>query len=665
MAGQLGLNTIPSARMDESGTVRIGIGTVDPYIHGFIGFQIAEPLYVSLRQTSESSDLLGDPDRLYPGVDFKLRLAEEGRYWPEISVGVQSAVGHKRMGGEYLVASKRYNNFDFTGGIGWGRFGSAGHFKNPLSYLHNHFDGRRDNDGESPIEPNDWFTGDDIGLFAGIEYFTPLDGLSVKADWGADRHEAERAAFDFGNTAPWSIAMNYAPQNWVDFSIGMQGTEKVMARMSFQNDIENWPRRGYKKSQATPLKPDRTDIVNALDIERNARNEDLYLLNAVYEDTNTHANIRLDENKPTALQIGRAARHMANDSPKNTESLSIGLSHRGLRGPSVTLIRRDLETALLNTQGSPQEIWRNASIDNQSDHDVISSYTDKKWNLRLILDNDVSLSEEDTGVIYRTAILADEVRDVHTNFLGGHLTAGAQVRFNIRDNLHRIRDFRPRSTLPVRSDVNLFTDETFSLDRSYMSWFKTIDTDIHTSLSFGLLEEMYAGFGGEILYRPFGKTYGFGAEAWQAFKRDPTQKFNLGLNGDRILSGHLNAFYEVPNATLTVHAQIGRYLAEDIGATIALEKRFNNGSKIKGFVTTTDKADFDVFGSQTHLYSGLNFSVPIGNVKYLGKGSEIRLNATPLGRDSGQKIDKPVSLYDVTEPLSYRGITQHWTEILN
>ena len=111
MAGQLGLNTIPSARMDESGTARIGIGTVDPYIHGFIGFQLAEPFYVSLRQSGETSDILGDPDRLYPGVDFKLRLLEESRYLPDISLGVQSATGHKRMGGEYLVATKRYNDF--------------------------------------------------------------------------------------------------------------------------------------------------------------------------------------------------------------------------------------------------------------------------------------------------------------------------------------------------------------------------------------------------------------------------------------------------------------------------------------------------------------------------------------------------------------------------
>lgn len=75
--GVLGLNTVPNARMDEKGTVRIGAGTSDPYVHSFIGFQLAKPFYVSLRQSSQVSSLLSSPDEFYPGVDFKLQLAEE------------------------------------------------------------------------------------------------------------------------------------------------------------------------------------------------------------------------------------------------------------------------------------------------------------------------------------------------------------------------------------------------------------------------------------------------------------------------------------------------------------------------------------------------------------------------------------------------------------
>ena len=121
--GPLGLNAIPSARMDEQGTIRTGISTLDPYVHSWLNLQIAKPLSVTLRQSAEISNINDDADRLYPGADFKLRLLTETARRPELSLGAQSAIGHKRMAGEYIAASKRYKNFDFTAGLGWGRLG--------------------------------------------------------------------------------------------------------------------------------------------------------------------------------------------------------------------------------------------------------------------------------------------------------------------------------------------------------------------------------------------------------------------------------------------------------------------------------------------------------------------------------------------------------------
>ncbi len=107
--------------MDQPGTVRAGISTLDPYMHAHVAIQIAEPLYIGIRQTAEVSDLNDDALRLYPGVDMKLRLLEEGPYHPELSLGWLGAVGHKRMAGEYLAASKRFDNWDISGGIGLGK----------------------------------------------------------------------------------------------------------------------------------------------------------------------------------------------------------------------------------------------------------------------------------------------------------------------------------------------------------------------------------------------------------------------------------------------------------------------------------------------------------------------------------------------------------------
>src|SRR5687768_3729397 len=105
LLGPLGLNTVPNARMDDPGTVRAAVSALDPYVHAYLGLQIAGPLYIGLRQTALTSSINGTADRLFPGVDLKLRLLTENAWRPEIAVGLQSAFGHKRMAGEYIAFS--------------------------------------------------------------------------------------------------------------------------------------------------------------------------------------------------------------------------------------------------------------------------------------------------------------------------------------------------------------------------------------------------------------------------------------------------------------------------------------------------------------------------------------------------------------------------------
>jgi len=107
---------------------RLNTSTLAPYVNVSLGVQVIDPLHVSVRQTAEVSNIIEDPIRLYPGIDLKLRLLNESRLSPEIAVGLQSALGHKRTAGEFLAASKRYKNFDFTGGLGWERDLAAGAF---------------------------------------------------------------------------------------------------------------------------------------------------------------------------------------------------------------------------------------------------------------------------------------------------------------------------------------------------------------------------------------------------------------------------------------------------------------------------------------------------------------------------------------------------------
>ncbi len=667
--GALGLNTIPNARMAPAGTISAGVSTLDPYVHGFLGFQMADPLFIAVRQSAEVSNINASADRLYPGVDLKLQLMKENRYRPAVALGLQSAIGHKRMAGEYLALSKRYRDFDFTAGMGWGRFGSAGHIDNPLKSFSGHFGSARSLDGEMPNDVADWFTGEKIGLFGGVEYFTSfVDGLSVKLDWGADRYVAERTAFGFNAPAPWSAGLAYQPVPWANMSVAMQGTDKVMGRLSVQGSPDSWPFKNHQETQPEPLRRFRTELALPGQMEVSANSDGIMLYDASRDMHFAQAKLHINAHTPMPLQLGQTVRHMANHAGPAIEELYITPTLHNLRGPTVRLIRSDFEQALAQKQGSPAEIWRNAAFithnekpegaKEESSFRLIDYF--KPTNFRLILDNDFSLSEEDSGTLYRTALIIEKTAP---KFFG-LLTSGAAVRINISDNLDNIRKFRPRVLLPVRSNVDEFADTRVSVERLYTSFTHSFNPNLHTALTTGYLEEMYAGFGGEILYRPFGKRFALGAESWLALKRDPDANMHMGLNGDHLLSGHVNAWYDIPNLDLTVQGRAGRYLAEDVGASLALQKDFKNGAKLEGFVTVSDNADFDVFGGTTHAYNGIRFSLPLGSIKHVPQGSEIRVKIAPQGRDIGQSIDNPLPLYEATESFSKDHLIAHWNSVL-
>lgn len=639
VTGTLGLNAVPSARMDEKGTIRLGAGTSDPYIHSFLGFQVADPLYVSVRQTAEVSSLTGSPDSLHPGIDFKLRLVEETATRPAIAIGFESAYGLKRMGSEYVSLSKRFNNFDFTAGLAWGRLGSAGHIKNPLRKISSHFEkGRRFNSFQ-PQDIGDWFTGEDIGLFGGVEYYTPIEGLSLKAEYGADDYVAEQLIDGFDAPDPWSISLNYKPWEQVDLSAGVIGGEKIMARLSIQDQIFDWPGKSHSRQETPSLLSPRQPV--------SLRDDSL-------------SKLSLSTHQPTAMQVGQRARLLANSIPPDQEKIFIVTRHKNIKGPNITLIRKDLEKVLVEKHGSPEEIWRDAVISKNNDPFYAIHKAGKHDHLfRCILDTRVNVSLDRAKPLYRSAFLIDGEKTWPYGF-----TTGGRARLNLRDNLSRLRPFRLPPYLTVRADDDAFAARRFAIDRLYSSWMHSINGDVHVAATGGYLEEMFFGLGGELLYRPFKKNFAVGFEGWRAYKRNPYKTFNREFSKKGTTTGHLNLFYELPNEEVTLYAKVGQYLKEDFGGTFGVKTRFDNGATLEGFITTTDEPDFDFFGDSAHFHGGVKLSLPLGNIPFIPEGSEFRLSTEPFSRETGQILERPQKLYDVTEPVSYRRLSQSWKDLL-
>lgn len=678
MMGELGLNTVPSARLSPEGTLRVTLSRQAPYTHAAMGLQISDRLYVGLRQTSESDSFSSSSKHLYPGMDIKLGLFDERRFLPQISVGLQSAFGHKRMAAEYLAMSKRYEDFDFTLGFGWGRLATRGGLPNPI--LLNHIMGTksaRDIDGDDPNTPNDWFKGD-MGIFGGFEYHTPIDGLSFKADITSDSWKAEKAADpQFNAPALWSVGLSYTPSylNGIDTGIAYAGNNSVMARVSFTPHVGSWPFNDARQHASIDMKSGRPNIINPPIDSENDEDDDfnqsleqekkLGLSHILIDKRTAAADLDLKDNFSTPFQIGESSRYLANIAGRTPEQIIFHIRRYGLKGTDIELNRADLERAFLNHQGSSEEIWQTTQFLQKSVPpslakvigDIQTAQEDFGFKTDLI--NDVSLSENDSGLLYRTGIIAS----LH-KFFGRHFFSLHSLRINLADNLQNLNLYRGLNSLPVRSDIDAFTQNRVVLDRSFLTGFVTLGDDLHMASSIGYLEEMYMGATSEIIYRPFGNNWALGAEANLALKRDPYSSFALLPNGDHILSGFLNGYYEIPNTGATLKASIGRYLAGDIGGSLALSNEFENGVIMKADITATNQSNPDIYGGTTNVYSGIRLSLPLGSLPFVPNGSRIVTNAAPLGRDKGQRLDNPTPLYEMTEPLSYRHITRQWQRLM-
>tara|TARA_R110002126_G_scaffold13118_4_gene56875 strand:+ start:24417 stop:26558 length:2142 start_codon:yes stop_codon:yes gene_type:complete len=664
--GQAGTLTTPTARHFKTGTLSAHIGTLDPYVHFGLGLQLFDGLHAQMRQSAEISSVQDDANRLFPGIDLKLRLMRETQRRPEISMGLSSAIGHKRMAGEYIAATKRFGDFDLTTGLGWGRFGSAAHFDNPLSALGGHFKSRRPLDGEDANSPDDWFTGNSIGFFGSITWQSPIDGLSLSADYGADRYRAEKAAINsFDSPAPYSIGASYAPKKWASFSVGLSGADKIMGQIHLSTPMQDAKTHSAKRYTERAL-PNRLwhKIRGSTDTNIWPEdNPDAFISSTEYN--NHEKTIQIEtagQHETLPYIIGKASKELINKSYAELRRVEALPMRYGLQGPKIKILRRDLHHASVDNIGSAEEIWQNAQITKKSFKPAKPSreyqkQTAKFWGFTL--ENHISLNEEDNGTLMRSALLVSRRIPV-----GRHFLSINRARINLFNNLEGLKYLRLSDAKTVRGNVEDFAANRFGYDQAAAVYNRTLFNSLHVAMSAGYLEEMYFGGGAEILYRPFDKTWAIGAEIFDVIKRNP---FTLGASGfedgTNTITGHVNTYYEVPNTDATIGLSAGRYLAKEYGATLSIAQNFRNGTMLNGFVTSTQKQDQDVFGGTTHLYGGLNLSVPLGALSFLPNGSAATLKTSPLGRNAGQRLGKPFALYDETEQLSRRHIIQNWADI--
>ena len=270
--GGIGLLQTRTARMAPVGSLEMGVLAVEPYRGLYLLTQPLPWLELSFRAVDitnisrdgtvrplEDVSFMEDLFRFRGGgtvtdrsLDIKFRVLDEGRIFPALAIGAQDILGRARFGGEYIVASKRIGALDFSFGLGWGYLGSRDHVGNPFSLFRNSFKNRSRDEGRGTLNPGSYFAGKNLAFFGGVEWETPVDGVSLKVEYSGADPAMEPYDNLLDESWPVNVGLTYRPVPWLDMAVGFERGNSVMLRTAIRFDMFDLPHAFRNKSNPSP-----------------------------------------------------------------------------------------------------------------------------------------------------------------------------------------------------------------------------------------------------------------------------------------------------------------------------------------------------------------------------------------------------------------------------
>ncbi|MBA3324516.1 MAG: YjbH domain-containing protein, partial [Rhodobacteraceae bacterium] len=197
--GLTGLIDMPSAQSQPDAQVSLSYSYFGETQRRNFNFQILPRISGAIRySTIENWGRNNDPryelfDRSFD-VQFTLLKEGEWRSWtPAVALGFRDFLGTGVYSSEYLVATKSVQDFTLTMGLGWGRLSRVHGIENPFCAISSSACDRENDFGEGgKVSTNTFFRGQNVALFGGVEWQSPVDGLSFKAEYSSDDYKREQ-----------------------------------------------------------------------------------------------------------------------------------------------------------------------------------------------------------------------------------------------------------------------------------------------------------------------------------------------------------------------------------------------------------------------------------------------------------------------------------------
>ncbi|MFC7702918.1 YjbH domain-containing protein [Plastorhodobacter daqingensis] len=601
--------------------------------------------------------------------DLRFLLLEESANLPAVTLGFQDFIGTGILSGEYLAATKEIMpRLRVTGGLGWGRLGARGALGSP-------FGSRPDIDFGEGGKPtfSQMFRGP-MAPFGGVEW-QASERLGLKVEYSSEGYDEEagrrgvferKSRFNFG--AEYQITENvrlggyylYGSEFGASLQVALNprrrpgnmgiqdaGPIPVRLRPSPERDAEAW-------SPSWADHPDSAAILRdnvAKYLEADGMRLEALTVSATHVQLR-YRNLRYDA---VGQSIGRAARILTHTLPASVETFELIPVVEGMPAASVSLRRSDVEALEHAPDAAAAMQARRGLADAGALPPGALTSTDLYPRFTWSIGPYARLGLFDPDEPVRGALGA-RLR-ARYDIAPGFVLSGSVTK-NLVSNLDKqTRFFDSSSDLQrVRSETRLYDSKGDpALETLTMAWYAKPAADIYSRITVGYLERMFGGVSGEVLWKPATSRLGLGAELNYVQQRSFNQ--GLGFRDYSVVTGHVSAYYDLGAG---YHAQIdvGRYLAEDWGTTLSLDREFANGWRVGAFATFTDVPS-EAFGEGS-FDKGIRVSIPVTWV--LGTPTRNVQTATirPLTRDGGARLEVDGRLYETVRGYHQGGIDGQW-----
>ncbi|WP_108647132.1 YjbH domain-containing protein [Polynucleobacter rarus] len=410
--GSIGLLQTPTSRMMPAGSALFSYSHITPYSHYNFVLQPLPWLETSFRYSSDTNnaygsyELSGNQSYVDKSIDLKIRLLQETATFPDVAVGLRDLTGTGLFSGEYVVANKRFGDFDFSAGLAWGYLGNRGNVKNPFSLFGSSFSSRPTADVGSGgnFSFGTYFHGQ-TALFGGVQYQTSIPNLSLKLELDGNNYQTEPFSTTLEQRSPINFGAVYRWNN-ANLTVGVERGNTAMISISVFDNLSKLSVPKLMEAPAIPISyksisPPTNERINVPSIDpwqpsANSANDGLVMNSLANQRLIKVDQSKIDQNAAnlnqpseiSALQNnGKEVRSLSTLSStliKTEESPSILTN-----GSNVTLVNKKLDIVKTSNDIREQSGWHLVRIEQKN----------KRWMVTLDEVTGVHLKERINRVI--------------------------------------------------------------------------------------------------------------------------------------------------------------------------------------------------------------------------------------------------------------------------